>query len=191
MSVSLADPLVRQRAAEAVERVGWQAVTLEQLARALGVSRVTLHRQGIGKAEVLEALRDHIAALYREALWPALTSPGNARERFEQACEALCDLSERHLRLLEGLSDVDRAVVFHDPGENALTRAEITAGLIRLLRDGVAERTLQVGDSPEETATVVFNLIGGTYRHLRAGHGWPPERARRAVVEIAVRGVSA
>ena len=71
--ISLEDPVVRRRAAEAVERIGWNALTLEELGRALGVSRVTLYRQGIAKQDVLEALRDHLSESYRAALWPALT----------------------------------------------------------------------------------------------------------------------
>ena len=59
--ISLEDPVVRRRAAEAVERIGWNALTLEELGRALGVSRVTLYRQGIAKHDVLEALRDYLS----------------------------------------------------------------------------------------------------------------------------------
>jgi AcrR family transcriptional regulator len=189
--LSLEDPALRRRAAEAVERVGWPALTLEDLARALGVSRVTLHRQGIGKPEIRAALRDYIAEAYRTALWPALTAPGNARERLELALTALCDLSERNLALLRELSEVDWDSVFHEPGEEALSRDAITTSVVRLLRDGLADGTLVVGESVEETATVLFNVVGWTYRHLRTGHRWSPEHAQRAVVDIALRGVSA
>ena len=72
-----------------------------------------------------------------------------------------------------------------------MTRSEITAGLTRLLRDGVEAGTVVVGESVEETATLLFNLIGWTYRHLRTGHRWSREHARRAVIDLAVRGVSA
>lgn len=40
-----------------------------------------------------------------------------------------------------------------------------------------------------ETATVLFNLVGWTYIHLRTGHGWRPERAQTATVAIALHGV--
>jgi AcrR family transcriptional regulator len=191
MPLSLEDPVVRRHAAEAVERRGWRALTLEQLASALGVSRVTLHRQGIGKQEILAALTEYIADEYRSALWPALTAPGNAHERLQLALAALCDLSERHIALLAELSDADVDAIFHEPGSEALSRDEITEGLARLLQDGLADGTLVVGESVQETATVLFNLIGWTYRHLRSGHRWSPEHAQRAVIEIALRGVSA
>ncbi|MGH2850904.1 MAG: TetR/AcrR family transcriptional regulator, partial [Solirubrobacteraceae bacterium] len=189
--ISLEDPAVRRRAAEAVERIGWSDLTLDELGRALGVSRVTLYRQGIAKRDVLAALRDYLADSYREALWPALTGSGPAPQRLSTALGGLCDVSERHLGLLRALPDDDLDTVFHDPGTEALTRAEIAAGLTRLLRDGVADGSFAVADSAEETATLLLNFIGWTYRHLRSGHRWSQDHARRAVIEFAVRGVSA
>ena len=59
----------------------------------------------------------------------------------------------------------------------------------RLLADGVAEGSLAVED-PEETATVLFNLVGHTYRHLRAEHGWSAKRTCRAVIDMALQGVA-
>jgi hypothetical protein len=38
---------------------------------------------------------------------------------------------------------------------------------------------------------VLFNLVGHTYRHLRAEHGWSPKRTRRAVIDMALHGVVA
>jgi hypothetical protein len=40
-------------------------------------------------------------------------------------------------------------------------------------------------------ATVLFNLVGWTYMHLRTGHGWTPERASRHLLSLAVEGVVA
>ena len=104
------------------------------------------------------------------------------------ALRGLCEVSERHLGLLRALPEDDLDTVFHEPGSEALTRAEITAGLTALLRDGVGDGTLVVGESVEETATLLLNLIGWTYRHLRLGHRWSPEHAQRAVVDLAVEG---
>jgi hypothetical protein len=40
-------------------------------------------------------------------------------------------------------------------------------------------------------ATVLFNAVGHTYRHLRAGHGWDAERARAGILELAMSGLVA
>ena len=91
---------------------------------------------------------------------------------------------------MEALSGGARAAVFHEEGDEVLTRDAFTAPLQRLLTDGAADGTLREVDVPE-TATVLINLVGYTYRHLRHGHGWPPERARRAVVSLVMEGLAA
>ena len=60
--------------------------------------------------------------------------------------------------------------------------------LERLLLDGAADGSLAELDA-EETATVVFNVVGHTYTHLRVGHEWTPERARSGVITIAMDGL--
>ena len=41
------------------------------------------------------------------------------------------------------------------------------------------------------TATVLFNLVGWTYVHMRTGHGWTPEHARAAVLDPVLNGLLA
>jgi len=55
---------------------------------------------------------------------------------------------------------------------------------------GAADGSL-ADEDPEETATLLLNLVSWTYRHLRRGHGWEPERARDGVLRIALDGVAA
>jgi hypothetical protein len=69
-----------------------------------------------------------------------------------------------------------------------MTRTVFTEPLVRLLSDGIADGTLREVD-PEETATVLFNLVGWTYVHLRTGHGWKPDRARRAILDPVLHGL--
>ncbi len=56
--------------------------------------------------------------------------------------------------------------------------------------DGAEDGSLRRLEDPDETATVLYNLVGWTYWHLRVGHRWPPERAAAAVVGIAIDGVA-
>jgi AcrR family transcriptional regulator len=185
------DDRILTAARQAVERHGWRQATLERIAGEAGLSRMTLHRHGVTRAAVLDSLAAQLEADYREALWPALTAPGSARERLERACEGMCDVCERNLELLLALGDAPRAEIFHDPGDGpVLTRGVFTEPVERLLRDGAADGSLRVIGDPAESATVLFNLIGWTYRHLRRGHGWTPERARNGVLDIALRGLA-
>lgn len=177
-------------ARRAVEEHGWEGATLERVAAEAGLSRMTLHRRGVSRAGLLAALRAELERDYREAMWPALSAPGTARERLEQALTAECRVAERNLELLGALGGGPRAAVFHGAGTGGLTREVFVAPLERLLLDGAADGSLRDTDAGE-TATVLFNLVGFTYRHLRQGHGWSAARARRAVLRLALDGVAA
>ena len=182
------DAALLEAGRRALRRHGWQGLTAERIAEEAGISRVTLHRRGIRKQDILDALTEKAVEAYRAALWPALTGAGTGGERLEQALRALCDSAEDNLELLVALRSQTDAI-FHEPdaGE-AMTRSVFTEPLERLLRDGIADGSLRKVD-PVETATVLFNLVGWTYVHLRTGHRWMPEHARERTVEIALHGV--
>ncbi len=172
----------------ALRRHGPAGATLERIAAAAGVSRMTLHRRGIGRPELLRALVEQMAEREKEALWEALTADGDAATRLRLALDGECRVVEEHLEVLEALDATARDVLYH--GDDGLTRPTFVEPLRRLLTDGGVDGTLSSAD-PAEDATVLFNLVGHTYRHLRAGHGWAPDRAREAVLRIALDGVAA
>jgi AcrR family transcriptional regulator len=167
----------------------WHEVTTEEIAQAVGVSRMTLHRRGIGKDEALAQLRELLMAEHQAAALAALTLTGAGRDRLRLALQGVCDVDERYLALIDSLAD-DLAAVFHEPGEGpVLTRIGFTDALRRILEDGVADGTLRSAD-PAEDATLLFNAAGWTYRHLRRGHHWSAEHAQARVVELLLHGVA-
>jgi AcrR family transcriptional regulator len=174
----------------ALARHGYRGATVERIAGEAGLSRMTLHRRGIGRDEILAALAERAAAEYREALWPALTSPGTGRERLESALAALCESAERNLEVLLALQAQADAVFHEEAGGEAVTRSAFTEPLERLLRDGAADGSLR-GTDPAETATILFNAVGWTYLHMRSGHRWPAERARTAILDLVLHGLVA
>ena len=174
----------------ALRKYGYAGTTIERIAREAGVSRVTLHRRGVSRDAVLEGLAERGAARYREALWPALTSQGSGHDRLERALNALCGAAEEDLELLVALRAQSDSF-FHEPGDEALTRSLFTEPLERLLRDGASDGSLRATADPVETATVLFNVVGWTYVHLRTGHGWRPERAARATIDLVLNGLDA
>jgi AcrR family transcriptional regulator len=177
-------------ARQVFEEHGYAGATLERIAAAAGVSRVTLHRHGVSKDGLLAELVARSTDAYREAMWPALTGPGSGAERLEQALRTLCQEAEEQMAMLLALrSQSDR--VFHREGEEqALTRGVFTDPIERILRDGIADGSIRSVD-PLETATVLFNLVGWTYLHMRTGHGWSPDRATAAVLDPVLHGLLA
>jgi AcrR family transcriptional regulator len=167
----------------------WRELTTEELAQAVGLSRMTLHRRGIGKEVVLAQLGRLLEAEYHEALLPALVSAASGADRLRLALESLCAVSERYLGVLDALGGAT-AVVFHDEGDGpVMTRVTFTDGLSRILEDGIADGTLRAED-PAEMATLLFNATGWTYRHMRTGHRWEPEHARDSLVGLLLDGVA-
>jgi AcrR family transcriptional regulator len=154
-------PHIVEAARQMLATDGLEAATLERISAAAGVSRMTLHRHGVSERDILRALAAQFEADHRREMWTALVAPGTAR-----------------------------AAIFHEPGPAALTRAVFVEPLERLLRDGAADGSLAAVDA-RETATVLFNTVAHTYRHLRSGHGWSAERARGGVVALVMAGVVA
>jgi hypothetical protein len=139
---------------------------------------MTLHRHGVSRSAILAALAERLEAEYREAMEPASRGDGSPRERLEGVLNAHCAVADSNLAVIEALDDATRDEVFH---EGTMTRDAFVEPLVRVLRDcGV--------DDPVEQATVIFNVVGHGYRHLRTGHGWSHERARDAVVRLALDG---
>ena len=171
------------------ERHGYTGATIERIAAEAGISRVTLHRRGVTKDGLLAELVARSTEGYRKAMWPALTGTGTGAARLARALESLCAAAEEHMSLLVALRAQTDAVFHREDGEEeALTRSVFTEPLERLLRDGVADGSLRDVD-PLEMATVLFNLVGWTYVHLRTGPGWRPERARRATLDPVLNGL--
>jgi AcrR family transcriptional regulator len=183
-------PHIVDAARHVLARDGLAAATLERISAAAGVSRMTLHRRGLSKGDIIRAIAERLESDYREAMWPALVSRGTAQQRLRRALESLCTVTEQNLELLGALSAASRDAIYHEPGPGALTRKVFTEPLERLLLDGVGDGTLAAADA-EETATVVFNVVGHTYTHLRLGHGWSAARARAGVLAVVLDGVIA
>jgi AcrR family transcriptional regulator len=184
------DDKVIDGARRALEQYGWREATLERIAAEAGLSRMTLHRRGVSRDGILAELGHRLEDEYRTALWPALTAPGSARDRLDLALDALCDVSDANQELIVALGDGPRDAIFHEPGDAVLTKTVFTEPVERILRDGAVDGTLRAVDA-QETATVLYNLVAHTYRHLRRFHGWSPERARAGLLPIALDGVTA
>jgi len=171
-----------------VDKNGWAGTTAELVARAAGVNRTTLYRNGFTRERLLAEATAASSSEFASAALAPLAASGSAIERMHLLLEAMYDISDRHLGLLAGLYDGPTAI-FHlgldsdDP--TALTRFEYVDPFQRLLTDGNADGTLASND-PQEDAELIFNTAGWTYIHLRRSHGWTADRARPKVTRITL-----
>jgi len=173
--------------AAAITHWGLGGVTLDRIAAEAGMSRATIYRRGVTRDQLVGALTLEAADTYRRAILPALAGQGTARERLRAALAALCDTADDHLHLLAGLF-LAHGEVFHEPGPDALVVDVFAEPFERLLRDGAADGSLRTL-RPEITATVLFNLVGWGYIHLRAAHEWKPGPTRDAIIDLVMAGL--
>lgn len=196
MTTPLLDDAVLRAAAEVIAAHGWHELTLERVAAAAGISRVTLYRRGVTKGVLVDALTVGAAQAWQAAIWPALTGVGTAAERLSDALRAGCEVVEAHLALLAGLGTAPDPIFHLDAppsptghGTHA-TRDVYIAPLARLLRDGAADGSLAAqDDDPATIATALFNIVPRTYLHLRVAHGWAPEQTASVLIRLLLQGL--
>jgi AcrR family transcriptional regulator len=177
-----------QGASTVIAEHGWSGMTLARVAEAAGVSRMTLHRHGLGREEIFSLLADAYEEDFRSTLTEAASGGGAALERLRASLLAVCDVTERHLGFLLGLDEETDRRLFHELRPRVRSREAYVDVLERLLREGIADgsiRDLDVG----ETATVLVNATDRTYRHLRGAHAWPEGRARTLLIDLLLSGV--
>jgi AcrR family transcriptional regulator len=171
-------------AARVLEDAGWQGLTVEAVAEAAGLSRVTAWRLGASREALVATLLREPAVDYREAMWPALVGPGNARQRLDRALDALFGVIDAHLPLLLASDQV-----FHRAKAAQINFNEPFA---RLFTDGTADGSLAPpGEDPAAAAELLFNTVCWSYVHLRGRHHWPAERARQGLRRLITPALEA
>jgi AcrR family transcriptional regulator len=177
---------VIEGAGRAIERYGWRGSTLERIAGESGLSRMTLHRHGLGRDEIFALLGRAYERDFRTAVADACSKPRQASERLRGGLRAVCDTSERHLGFLAGLDEEADTRLFHDAGRS---RSGFIAPIETVLRDGIADGSFRRVPIAT-TATLLVNAADRTYRHLRLAHRWTPARSRSAI-DLLVAGLTA
>ncbi len=180
---------VVEGARRAIERHGWQGATLARIAEEARLSRMTLYRRGLGREEILALLVDAYERDFRESLEPAVAGRGTGLKRLRRALLSVCEVTERHLAFLRGLDEETDQRFFHERAAEVRSRAAYVSPFERVLEEGMRDGSIRRVDV-RETSTLLVNAVDRTYRHLRIAHGWPPARARRALLDLLARGVA-
>jgi AcrR family transcriptional regulator len=182
-------PNVLAAARRLAEQNRLATASMEDIAREAGITRMTLYRRGETRAAIVAALQTELVREERERLLPIVTAPDAALARLERVLEALCDMTEARAGLLTGLDAATLNAIYHEEGEESLTRPEFIAPLVRLLRDGALDGSLRAVSDPEEAATVLYTQVSYTYLHLRHEHRWSAERATAAIIDLTIGGL--
>jgi AcrR family transcriptional regulator len=180
---------VVEGARRAIELHGWQGATLARIAEEARLSRMTLYRRGLGREEILALLVDAYERDFRESLEPAVAGRGTGLKRLRRALLSVCEVTERHLAFLRGLDEETDQRFFHERAAEVRSREAYVSPFERVLEEGMRDGSIRRVDV-RETSTLLVNAVDRTYRHLRIAHGWPPARARRALLDLLARGVA-
>ena len=152
------------------------------------MSRMTLHRRGLGREEIFALLARDYENAFKAALWPFVTGRGTGAERLEATLVAVCEVTEDHLSFLSALDEEADRRFFHESVGEVRSRDGYINPIERLLADGIADGSIRRVEV-EETATVLVNAVDRTYRHLRRAHDWDEERSRAALIDLVLRGL--
>jgi AcrR family transcriptional regulator len=181
MATAVDDDLL-DAVARVLEREGVRGLTVSAVAGEAGISRVTMHRRGVGIDELIVAVLGRASDDLRSSLWPVLTGAGDAASRLRTALGVLCEVAERHAPVMRAF--------FGEPARplperrDRTTSFEFIEPFERLLLDGTLDGSLCV-DDPTRDATLVANSVFWTYLHMRHAHRWPPRRTTDRVVALA------
>src|SRR5258707_10935825 len=79
--VPVQDPRLLAAAQRVLEDAGWQGLTIEAVAEAAGLSRVTAWRLGATREALVPSLIRQLDQDYPRGMWPARAGPGPPRAR--------------------------------------------------------------------------------------------------------------
>jgi AcrR family transcriptional regulator len=166
---------------------GYAGLTLERIAEEAGLNRVTLHRRGLSKDQIFNALVAQTVQGYRDAFWPALAADGTGAERLQIGLDAMLEDTERNVDVLLAVrAQVD--TLYHQDEDAERPAYTVVDPIELLVRDGVADGSLRESD-PKETALLLSNWVGWTYLHLRTAHRLEPKQARSLVLRRVMQAL--
>ncbi len=151
-----ADTVLR-RAIELFNRQGYDATSVGDLARELGVSKSTIYHHVPSKEHLLAAALDEALDGLTGALDRAAAEPGTAEDRLRHAVEASVEILAEHLPAVTLLLRVrgNSAVEM----EALARRRRVDEQLAGLVRAAVEEGSLR-GDIPAEVASrLLFGMV--------------------------------
>lgn len=149
--------IIRDAALEKFRRFGIRRVTMDEIARDLGISKKTLYRHYADKEALVSACVDHLSGTILSAVREALGSDRPVEERLLGVMKGMSLLP----RLIsnEMIADLPREYphLWRTFDER---RRSVLAGFERLFEDGVRQGRVRRGIHPKVATRILMAVVG-------------------------------
>lgn len=151
-------------AVEIFNRKGYAATSVREICEHAGLTKPALYYHFGSKEGVLTAILEAAASQFSSAVMQALDGPGGAADRLERLCQAVYELSSRHVPVVR----VAHAAYFGPPeGTPAFDFARfdraLTGAIERIVQDGLASGELRQAPV-REMSLAILGVIAACLR---------------------------
>lgn len=181
-----ADTVLR-RAIELFNRQGYDATSVGDLARELGLSKSTIYHHVASKEHLLAAALDEALDELTGALARAAAEPGSAEDRLRHAVEASVEILADHLPAVTLLLRVrgNSAVEL----EALSRRRRVDEQLADLVRSAVEEGALREDIPAEVTSRLLFGMVNSLVEWYDPAGPMDADALAGAVSRLAFEGL--
>ena len=180
---------VLRRAIDLFNRQGYDATSMGDLARELGLSKSAIYHHVPSKEHLLASgLDEALGALSSTVTTIAATSDKPAEERLRTAIRSSVEILVEHLPAVtlllraRGNSEVEQAALER--------RRAIDDALAELVRDAVRDGRLRTDIEPELISRLLFGMVNSSVEWFHTGGSVNAEALADAITGIAFEGLS-
>jgi AcrR family transcriptional regulator len=166
---------------------GYDGTSMEDLARALGISKSSIYHHVSGKAALLELALDRaLTALFAVLDEPASTT-GRARDRLEHVLRRSVEVLDAELPnvtlllRVRGNTEVELAALAR--------RREFDHRVAAIVEQAIAEGDLRDDLDPGLVSRLLFGTVNSLIEWYRPGRGASADEVASALVELTLGGL--
>lgn len=178
---------IMNAAQELVAEKGYGAMSMDELAARVGISKPTLYAHFANKDElVIEAATREMKQMI------ALIESQADRSPMEQLCVIMRQILQRQVQMhtlgIGPWPEIFRLLCTHDEALGYIQR--ISGDIAALVQQGIAEGEIDPVLDPEAVVRAFFGLASALHKwYVAAPAPGDPQRAADSLVEIFIRGV--